>query len=230
VARLRSFAASARHTPATVLVVLGLPALAAAQPYGGATAPHRGSLEVSGGIVSTGGYDAGSADATLTTAGSAPRTLFTVDGEVKRAPGAAAAVGIYLGRRVSVEAVFQYARPLLRARLTGDLESASETDADARITSYVLGGSLLYHFGTGRFSPFVSGGAGQLRQLSENNADLLIGTEVHAGGGLKYWLATGRRRVGLRLDIQGSARSRSIAFEQKRRILPTVTAGLSYLF
>jgi hypothetical protein len=139
-------------------------------------------------------------------------------------------LGIYLGRRVSVEAAFQYSRPILRASVTSDFEAAPDTDADEKLTTYVVGGSLLYHFGTGRLVPFVSGGGGYLRQLHEENSDLLTGSEIHAGGGVKYWLGTGTHRFGLRVDAQASARSKSVAFEQKRRILPSVAAGLTFQF
>jgi hypothetical protein len=215
---------------ALVLLLLALPAAAAAQPYVGRSAPHRGSFELSGGVVWTGGYDAGSAVAKETTAGTAPLTLFVLDGNVKSGPGVAIQVGVYLGQRVSAEAVFHYARPILQAHLTSDFESAADVDAESTVTSYLMGGSLLYHFGDGRIVPFVSGGGGYLRQLNENNADLLTGTEIHAGGGLKYWMGTGSHRLGLRLEAQASARSKSVAFEQKRRIVPSVVAGISFLF
>jgi hypothetical protein len=218
-----------RHC-ALVLLLLALPAAAAAQPYVGRSAPHRGSFELSGGVVWTGGYDAGSAAAKETTAGTAPLTLFVLDGNVKSGPGAAIQVGVYLRQRVSAEAVFHYARPILQAHLTSDFESAADVDAESTVSSYLMGGSLLYHFGDGRIVPFVSGGGGYLRQLNENNADLLTGTEIHAGGGLKYWMGTGSHRLGLRLEALASARSKSVAFEQKRRIVPSVVAGISFLF
>jgi hypothetical protein len=211
-------------------ILLALPAAAAAQPYVGRSAPHRGSFELSGGVVWTGGYDAGSAEAKETTAGTAPLTLFVLDGTVKSGPGVAAQVGVYLGRRVSAEALVHYTRPILQARLTNDFESAADVTADGAVTSYLMGGSILYHFRDGRTVPFVSGGGGYLRQLNENNADLLTGTEIHAGGGLKYWLGTGARRFGLRFEAQASSRSKGVAFEQKRRILPTFVAGIVYLF
>jgi Outer membrane protein beta-barrel domain len=213
------------------LFAAALPAVAAAQPYVGSDTPHRGTLEIGGGVVWTRGYEAGSAVAAETRPGSGlPLTLFSVSSEVLDAPGAGAQLGIYLGRRVSVEAAFQYSRPILRASVTSDFEGAPDTDADEKLTTYVVGGSLLYHFGTGRFVPFVSGGGGYLRQLHEENSDLLTGTDIHAGGGVKYWLGTGTHRFGLRVDAQASARSKSVAFEQKRRIVPTFAAGLSYLF
>lgn len=212
-------------------MLLALPPVAAAQPYAGTTAPHRGSFELSGGAAWTGGFDAGSAiEANETTAGTAPLTLFLVDGKVKSAPGAAVQVGVYLGQRVSAEALFHYSRPILQAHITSDFESAPDTDAESTITSYLIGGSLLYHFSGGRLAPFVSGGAGYLRQLNEDNADLLTGTEIHAGGGLKYWMGTGSHRLGLRLEALASARSKAVAFEQKRRIVPSVVAGIAYLF
>jgi hypothetical protein len=213
-----------------IALLAGIAPSAAAQRYIGTSTPHKGSVEVSGAVDWTGGYEAGSAEAKETTAGTAPLTLFVVDGNVKSGPGAALQVGVYLGRRVSLEAGFHYSRPVLRARLTSDFESAADMDADGSTTSYLVGGSLLYHFGSGRLAPFVSAGGGYLRQLNENNADLTTSPEVHAGGGLKYWMGTGRRRIGLRLDALVSARNKSVAFEQKRRLLPSVAAGFAYLF
>ncbi|HEX9365210.1 MAG TPA: hypothetical protein VF921_01210, partial [Vicinamibacterales bacterium] len=187
--------------------------------------------EIGGGGVWTRGYEAGSAiAATLATPSGGTFPLFVVNARVLSASGAAAHVGIYLGRRVSVEARFEYSRSMFRASLTKDFESTPDTGAGATIRSYLVGGSLLYHLREGRFVPFVSGGGGYLRQLHEANADLLTGAEVHAGGGLEYWLGTAAHRFGLRVEGAASARSRSVAFEQKRRMLPSVTAGVSYQF
>jgi hypothetical protein len=78
--------------------------------------------------------------------------------------------------------------------------------------------------------PFVSGGAGYLRQLHEDNAEVVSGSEIHGGGGVKIWMGSGARRFGVRIDAGVSSRSNSISFEEKRRILPTVAFGVSYLF
>ena len=227
--RLCSFAA-----PTLALAfLLALPSAAAAQPYVGTITPHRGTFEVSGGATCVGGYDAGGADANETrntTTGGTPLTLFSVSGRVLSGPGAAARLGLYLAPRVSVEASFDYSRPILRAHVTNDFESAPDVDADETTTSYLAGGSLLYHFGSGRLVPFASGGGGYLRQLHEQNEELLTGTEIHAGGGIKYWLGTGKHRFGLRVDAQASSRSKSIAFEQKRRIVPTLGTGIAFQF
>ena len=235
--RLRAFGASADKSARQALLMMTMtlltPLAAAAQPYSGNASPRAGSFEVSGGAAWTRGYDAGSADALLTrpgAAGTPPLTLFNVTGTVESGPGAVARLGVYLARRVSVEATIEFSRPVLRAHLGDDFELATDTDAEETITSYLAGGSLLYHFGAGRIVPFVSGGGGYLRQLHEENAELLSGTEIHGGGGIKYWFGTGRHRFGLRADAQVSSRSQAVAFEQKRRVLPSFSVGVAYLF
>ena len=210
-----------------LVFLLALPAAASAQPYAGAGAtPRRGTFEISAEATWLRGYDAGGANAnetSNTTTGGAPLTLFSVSSRVQSGPGATARFGVYLAPRVSVEASFEYSRPILRAHVTNDFEQAPDVDADGTITSYLAGGSLLYHFASGHFVPF-------LRQLHEENAELLTGTEIHAGGGVKYWLGTGRHRFGIRVDAQASSRSKSVAFEQKRRVVPSIGAGIACLF
>lgn len=215
------------------ITILLLPADAAAQPYPGSTAPHTGSVEVGGGVVWTGGYDAGSRaalESPNTTTGGAPLTLFSSSARVPAVAGAEARAGVYLGARVSVEAAFQFSRPQLLVKLDDDFENAAPQEAAGGLSSYVIAGSLLYHFGSGRVVPFVSGGGGYLRQLDEDNADVLTGNELHAGGGVKVWFGTSENRLGLRFEGQASSRSKSAGFEQKRRILPVFGAGLVYLF
>ena len=209
-----------------------LPTAASAQPvYIGKSAPQRGTFEIGAGGVWTGGYDAGSTEATLTRPGSStPLTLFAIDSEMRRAPGINAQLGLFLSSRVSIEGAFQYSRPILRARVTSDFESAPDTDVDGVVVTYLARGSLLYHFADGRFVPFVSGGGGYLRQIDDENSDLVTGTEIHAGGGVKYWFGSSGRRVGLRFDAVVSSRDKSVAFEQKRRIVPAVGAGIAFQF
>jgi hypothetical protein len=209
------------------------PASAGAQAYPGTTAAHAGSFEVGGGVVWTGGYEAGSAaamESPNSSGGGTPLTLFTSSARVPAVAGVEARAGIYLGARVSAEAAFQFSRPRLVVSLRDDFENAAPQEAVGGLSSYAIAGSLLYHFGSGRVVPFVSGGGGYLRQLDEDNADVLTGNEVHGGGGVKVWFGRGRSGLGLRVDAQASSRSKSAAFEQKRRILPVLGAGLVYLF
>jgi len=129
--------------------------------------------------------------------------------------------------RVAVEALAEYSRPVLRTTISNDFEQASGTEASDRLSSYVFGGSLLYRIGRGRIAPFVIGGAGYLRQLDEDQIMLVSGSEVHGGGGITVALAT---HVGLRTDAVASSRSKSIGFEEKRRVVPVISATFVYRF
>ena len=223
-------------TRAAILAVATLaavPSLATAQPYIGSASPRAGSFEISGSVVSTSGYDAGNLSAFETpnsSTGAPPLTLFTTSSEVGAAIGGEARLGVYLSPRVAVEGHFRFSRPILETRLDDDYEMADPTTADETVSSYLVGGTLLYHFGTGAFVPFVSGGGSYLRELHEDNAVVLTGAEIHAGGGFKYWFGNRRRRFGLRVDAQASSRNKSIGFEDKRRLLPVFGAGVTYLF
>ena len=232
--RLRRFAASAsqgrRHWFAAVTILLILPATAAAQQY--SPRPHTGPFEISGGPIWTGGYDAGSGDANLSsnsTTGASPITLFTSSARVSSATGVEARFGIDLASNISAEGTFQYSRPTLAVDLGDDFENATAVEAEGRVASYLFSGSVLYHFGSGRVVPFVIGGAGYLRQLDEDNANVLSGSEIHGGGGVKIWFGSSSR-FGVRADAQMSSRSKSAGFEDKRRILPVLGASVIYRF
>ena len=217
---------------AALSLLLALPAAAAAQQPYVTSGAHAGKMEVSAAAAWTGGYDDGVAAAQLTrnpTTGSSPLTLFNANGRMQSGAGFEGRLGYYLSSRVSVEGTFQYTRPTLRVSLSNDFENAAPTDADVNVSTYIFGGSVLYHFGSGPFVPFVLGGAGYLRQLEEAASDATSGAEIHGGGGIKYWFGAAQR-VGLRVDAQISSRSKSVGFEDKRRVVPSLSGGSAFLF
>ena len=204
-------------------LLLCLPAVAAAQ-----------RIEIGGSFVTTGGYDAGAQSAFETANSSNPNapplTLFTTSSTVTRASGVESRLGVNVSRRVAIEGMFQLTWPSLQTRVTDDFENAPPVTADDRVTSYLGGASLVYHFGTGRFVPFIAGGAAYLRQLHDGNAGVVTGAEIHGGGGVKYWFGRRSRGLGVRADAQLSSRSASIGFEDKRQTVPTFNVGLNYRF
>jgi len=216
-----------------LVVLLALPAAASAQPYIGTSGPHKGDVEFSGAAAWTGGYDAGDAAALETrntNTGTGPLTLFNVNGDVQSAPGVEARIGLFFTSRLSAEGVFQYSRPVLHAKLSDDFEGAAGSAADETVSSFLFGGSMLYHFGSAQFVPFVLGGAAALRQVHEDSSETVTGLEIHGGGGVKYWFNASGRGFGLRADAVVSSRSKSVGFEEKRRMVPTLTGGFSYVF
>ena len=158
-----------------LLAVAGVPSAAAAQVYIRPAAPHRGWIEVGGGVTFVPGFDMGSRTADLTT--SAPTTrydLFTTDSSVGDFTGVHARVGYYFSRSISVKASLGSARPELSVDLSGDAESAADVTATETASHYVFGGSVNFDFRGASFAgdrgvPFVLGGAGYLRELHEGN-------------------------------------------------------------
>ena len=222
-----------RRAALVVFASLCVPAAASAQ-YTGRNLPRTGSVEIGIAGTWTAGRHDGAASATETsnpTVSSVPLTLFSADSRVKPTPGVEGQIGVYVTRALEIEGALGFSRPVLSVHLTSDFENAPDTTAEETLTHYLVGGSALYHFGRGSLRPFVFGGASYLRQLDEGAADVQTGTEIHAGGGIKYWFGRGRRRSGLRLDARISSRDRSAGLDTaKRTTLPMVSAGLAVLF
>jgi hypothetical protein len=203
----------------------------------GGNAPAKGSVEVGGGIMWSPGFETGSMTAELTRSGqqAEPFVLFTSDGEVNGFPGVHARIGFFVSHAVSVEGGFRLAKPELSYLLTADAESAPDETATETLSHYVFDGSVLFHFtqatfGGGRGVPFVSGGAGYVRELHEENELVETGNEIHVTGGIKYWFGAGKSRLGLRVEAGISSREKGFDKTEGRRTLPLLLAGVTYAF
>lgn len=211
---------------------------ARAQLYAGrSNVPKLGNFEVGGGALWAGGWNIPAADADLTRnpgTGTDPFTLFRTETQVKPVFGLSGRVAFYVSRNIAIEGEVLYARPVVSTRVTDDAESAPDVTAEETMSRYVFGGSLVYHltgvsFGGGRGVPFLFGGAGYLRELHEGRELVETGTQYHAGAGVKFWLGSGGRRLGLRGDVGVSIRAG--AFDgDATRTLPTAGASVMYLF
>jgi hypothetical protein len=220
-----------RHLVLAALMSAAATPAAFGQVYMGGNAPERGSIEVGGGVMWSPGFDTPSAVADLTRSGSDRLALFSVEGDVNQFAGAHARLGMYLSSAISVEAGFRFAKPRLAYRLSADYESAADETATEAIGHYVFDGSVLFHLGSfagGRGMPFVSGGAGYVRELHEGNELVETGNEIHATAGLKYWL--GAARVGVRVEGGLSSREKGFDKREGRRTLPLLLAGVTMRF
>lgn len=217
------------------LAALLLTVVPADAQFIGRPTPRPGTMEFSGGVLFHGGSDEPNLAATLTrnpTTGSSPLQLFTSDLELKPAFGLEARLGVYLTRRISIEGGAQVARPQLRASLGGDFEEAQSVTATDTLTSYIFTGSILYHFGgpAKRSHPFLLAGAGHVRDLHEGGDLIETGLEYHGGAGIKWWLGTGRPKLGVRGDVGVSLREGGYGTADGRRIVPTAAFSFAYLF
>lgn len=232
-------ACASRTSLCAAALLLATSGTAHAQVFLGTTdAPRRGSWEAGGGVVWTAGYDQEALDALLTGNdgnSSSPLTLFTAETRVRPVVGAQGRVGFYLSSSLAFEAGVQYSRPIFEARLADDSEDATDITAEETLSRYVIDGSLVYHlrglsFAGGRGLPFVSAGAGYLRELHEGEELVETGTTYHAGAGIKFWVTAGKRRLGVRGDAGVTVRDGGFDFEDKRRLLPTAGASMIVLF
>jgi hypothetical protein len=223
---------------AVVLAACAVPSVASAQVYIGRDVPHRGTVEASGGVTYSAGYDLGtiSAEETRNTGGaSGPFVLFTATSRAKTSPGAQGRLGVFLAPSASIEGGIQVSRPILSTELSDDFESAPDVTATERLTRLVVNGSLLLHltrltFAGGKGVPFLLGGGGYIRELPEKNEVVETGHEYHAGAGLHLWYGQGKHRVGLRGDFGVSWRRGGADATDVQRTVPTAGVSLAYLF
>jgi hypothetical protein len=221
-----------------VVLSAAVPSAARAQVYLGSAAPHRGSWEVSGGASWSDGYDLGTRPAELTRntgTGTGPFELFTSNTRVKTATGGQGRLGVYLSRSVAFEAGVQFLKPIVSSRLTADFEQAEDTTATETISRYLFDGSVVFHltglsFAGGKGVPFLTGGAGYLRELHDRDELIETGRTYHGGAGLKMWFGRGARRLGVRADVGLAMRDGGFDFSEDRRTIRTAGFSLAYLF
>ncbi|HET7617618.1 MAG TPA: outer membrane beta-barrel protein [Vicinamibacterales bacterium] len=221
-----------RAAPAAAFILLLVASAAAAQAP--AAAPASGSWQIDGGIIWSGGVDLGTRAAELTRnpdVGGDPLQLFSTENRIGSLAGVGARVGVYVAPRVSIEGGLQFSRPEVRTRVTDDFEGATDLTATERLTQYLIDASAVYHFGSGRTRPYALGGAGYLRQLHSGDHIVEDGPEFHAGGGVQYWFAGVRNRLGVRFEARVSFQRGGFDFgENKMRTIPQASAGLAYMF
>ena len=165
-------------------------------------------FEVSFGGMWIGGAELGSTRAEIraNNVTPAPFRLFSAETRAASAPGWDARVGYWLTRSVAVEGSFARLSPELRTRISDDAEGAAALTATERLDQYFIDGRvvwLLPQFKFGRTVPFVSGGAGYLRQLHEGRTLVETGQVYHAGGGVRHQLLADAGwfgSIGARLD------------------------------
>ena len=102
-----------------------------------------------------------------------------------------------------------YSTPGIRTELSQDAEAAAVTLDAEQLAQYVVDVGATWQLPrpviAGRVRPFVTGGAGYLRQLYDERTLVETGSIYYAGGGVRVWLRGGdgqRRSLGIRSDVR----------------------------
>jgi hypothetical protein len=220
-----------------LIAAIGLGGSASAQTAA-ERAPHR--FEASIGGMWLGGGGIGAADAELRR-NAIPTTdfpIFGTDTDVHGSPGFDARVAYWLTRSIALEAGFVMTVPVVETRVTGDIEDAGDLTLEEDLDQYFVEASAVlmldrFHLGS-RTVPFVSGGAGYLRQLHEGQTLIETGQVYHVGGGIRHWLRLRDsgflRAAGLRVDARVYLLANGFAFDDGARPHGAITGALFLTF
>lgn len=202
--------------------------------------PRRPRLEASIGGLWIGGAALGSEPAELRAnrVPPGPFTLFTTDTDSIGAAGIDARVAWWLTPTIAVEGGLVRVEPELRTRIAGDAEAAEGLTVAERLDQYFIDARVVWLIERFRFRgrtvPFVSGGAGYLRQLHEGRTLIETGQVYNAGGGLRHVLrqrdAGLLRLLGVRLDGRVYVLVDGVQFEDRPRTHGAVTASMFVTF
>lgn len=207
---------------------------ASAQPQSVDAAPN---LEISGGIEWMGGASFGTVNANEVVASGGAFPLFKVTNELGSALGVRARVGKHIWRMIELEASGSYSRPELRSTTSGDVENAPDLTATDRLRQITVEGAVVFTAARGRFgraTPFLSAGAGYLRQLHEGDTLAQDGGIYAFGGGIRVPLASsgqsGRHSFGVRGDARAVVRARGAAPDGASHWSPAISLSAYFDF
>jgi hypothetical protein len=191
-------------------VLATVPAAAAGQS-GVASAESRIDVAVLGVAATPAGLGTQSAsgiDNATPTGGAV--TYFDADARLAAGAGVEGRVSVRLGRRWFAEGGLSYARPRLEVRLDGDIEDAAPVTASTPIRQVIVDGALVRRLAEprSRLVPFVTGGAGYLRQLDDPRTTVGHGQTYFGGGGVLVALGRGAGTTGAspRVRLRGDLR------------------------
>ena len=200
-----------RHARAAALV-----AAVTLAPLSGAVAQGRPApairwveVDTGGGLL--GGVALGTVDANLRAneRTEQPHRLFTSEHRFDRAGQFQVRASRPWGARWAIEGGVTVSHPVLRADVRDDVEGAPAITIIETLDQYFFEAGVAFaidELRVGRLQPFVTGGAGYLRQLHEGQTVIEHGQLFQAGGGVKYPFvsrASGLiRSAGIRGDVR----------------------------
>lgn len=197
---------------------------------------ERGRFEFAAGPTWTGGTSFGRRAASEA-APSGRFQLFTTSTGLAAAGGVEARIGFRLFRALRAEGSSSYGRPQLRISISGDAEHAADATVAESIHQFTFDAAIVWQMTRWRIgrraTPFVSAGAGYLRQLHEGSALVATGETYHVGGGVKYLVMSRDAKlkgIGLRGDARALVRANGVGVDGGLHVSPVVSASVFVRF
>ncbi len=223
---------------AVCLMTAALPQVAYAQRarIAGPAGPSRFDVTIGGGLMT--GVSIGEADANIRANATTLQdyTLFSTDTTLRPAPVLDLRVAGAVTRRFALEGQVLLSQPQLETTITSDVESAPDLTVSERITQVLLGGGVRVRLDdvarSGRTTPYVSGGAGVLRQTHEDGATAVRSPVFYVGGGIRHGLGAGSgpARFGIQADVRLLMVKGGLTFDDSRTTQITATGGVFFSF
>ena len=134
---------------------------------------------------------------------------------------------------IDAEVAASYTTPELRTTISTDLEAAGSTVAVEPVQQFIIEGAAIIKLTRWRprprVLPFVSVGAGYLRQLHDAKTLVETGQTYHVGGGAKLAMMSrmdSRLKIGLRMEARACIRSGGVALDDRAHAAAAITAAL----
>lgn len=188
---------------AVLTMIASVPAYAQRPPV------HRLEVSFGGGVFGSGSLGSGDANLRANSSAAQPYRLFSTRSRLAAAPLLEARVGFGLSQRLSIEGRFGYSRPEVRTSVSDDVEGAPALTIVERIDQFAIDAGINVRVDEWRlagFTPFVTAGAGYLRQLHAGQTFVEQGHSYFAGGGLARPLVIRNRHLINTVTVRGDGR------------------------
>ncbi len=193
--------------------------------------PSAGRIEVSAGAGWIGAVGFPSVPSEQVTNGGGRRLVFDTQTTLDASVGPAVAVGVRLSRILMVEGALLYSPTSVTTAVSNDVEGVSAASLETKLTQYLFEGGLVVRanrWRVGRLAPYVTGGAGYVRQLYEDRVLLETGRAFYVGGGVYYERASARRSAvkatGVRVDARALVLRDGVVPDSRSEVAPRITA------
>jgi hypothetical protein len=222
----------------SAVLVIGVSTLHARVTHAQPASPEPGRVEVSAGSLWIGRQVLGSNSANETTGAGGTFALFRASTELASLRGLEGRVGVRVWRGFEAEVEASYGKPQLKISIGNDTENPAPVTAVETIQQITVGAGVVWGFRYrpwgGRLTPFVTAGAGYLRDVHEAQTLIDSGRYYQIGGGVKVLLLSRSRSLfkglGARADARAMVRSKGVAFDEAGHASPAIGASVFVRF